>query len=244
MQAISKVEGKVSCIPYNTDKYILFSLGQLRFIDSAKFLLASLDKLVAANRPEAFQITVQFEPNEARCKLILRKGVYPYEYMDSWVRFEETQLPSKDKDAFYSKLSDENINEADYAHARQVWTTFVCKTLGDYSDLYCRTEVLLLADVFETFGGPAKSSTAWARLTTSPARVSPGTPCSRRHALSYSCLQATTSIYSLRWACVWVYLPSQSAMPKPTILCSRATTKKSLVATSSILTRTNSMVGL
>ena len=70
----------------------------------------------------------------------MRKGVYPY---------EETQLPPKE--AFYSKLSDENINEADYTHARQVWTTFGCKTLGDYSDLYCRTDVLLLADVFETF---------------------------------------------------------------------------------------------
>ena len=63
MQAISKVEGKVSCIPNNTEKYISFSLGQLRFIDSVQFLLASLDKLVAANKPEAFQITAQYEPN-------------------------------------------------------------------------------------------------------------------------------------------------------------------------------------
>ena len=149
MQAISKVKGKVSCIPNNTEKYISFSLGQLRFIDSAQFLLAPLDKLVAANRPEAFQITAQYEPNEARRKLIMRKGVYPYEYMDSWARFEETQLPPKE--AFHRKLSDENINEADYAHAQQVWTTFGCKTLGDYSNLYCRTDVLLLADVFKTF---------------------------------------------------------------------------------------------
>ena len=148
MQAISKVGGKVSCIP-NTERYISFSVGQLRFIDSAKFLLASLDKLVAAIRPAAFQITAQYEPNEARRKLIMRKGVYPYEYMDSWAHFEETQLPPKE--AFYSKLSDVNINEADYAHTRQVWTTFGCKTLGDYSDLYCRTNVLLPADVFETF---------------------------------------------------------------------------------------------
>ena len=105
---------------------------------------------MAANRSEAFEITAQYEPNEARRKLTMRKGVYPYEYIDSWARFkEETQLPPKE--AFYSKLSDENINEADYAHARQVWTTFGCKTLGNYSDLYCRTDFLLLADVFETF---------------------------------------------------------------------------------------------
>ena len=75
MQAISKVEGMVSCIPNNT--YISFSLGQLRFIDSAQFLLASLDKLVAANPPEAFQITAQHVPNSERRELLMRKGVYP-----------------------------------------------------------------------------------------------------------------------------------------------------------------------
>ena len=77
MQAISKVEGRIGCIPNNTEKYISFSLGQLRFIDSAQFLLASLDKLVAANPPEAFQITAQHEPNRERRELLMRKGVYP-----------------------------------------------------------------------------------------------------------------------------------------------------------------------
>ena len=141
MQAISKVEGRVSCIPNNTEKYISFFLGQLRFIDSAQYLLASLDKLVAPNRTEAFQITAQYELNEARRKLIMRKGVCPYEYMDSSVRFEETKLPPKE--VFYSKLSNETINVADY----DLWV----QALGDYSDLYCHTDVLLLADVFETF---------------------------------------------------------------------------------------------
>ena len=85
MQAISKVEGRVSCIPKNTEKYISFSLEQQRFIDSAQFLLAYLDKLVAANPPEAFQITAQHEPNRERRELLMRKGVYPYMYMDTWV---------------------------------------------------------------------------------------------------------------------------------------------------------------
>ena len=79
----------------------------------------------------------------------MRKGVYPYEYMDSWVRFEETQLPPKE--AFYSKLSDAHFSDGDYAHAQKVWETFVCLSLGDYSNLYCRTGVLLLEDVFDTF---------------------------------------------------------------------------------------------
>ena len=149
MQAISKVEGRVTCIPNNTEKYISFSLGQLRFIDSAQFLLASLDKLVAANKPEAFQIMGRHEPSKEKRGLLMRKGVYPYEYMDSWDRFAEPNLPPKE--AFYSKLSDEHISEVDYTHANKVWETFGCQNLGDYHDLYNRTDVLLLADVFETF---------------------------------------------------------------------------------------------
>ncbi|KAK3740268.1 hypothetical protein RRG08_031987 [Elysia crispata] len=146
MQAISKVEGRMSCIPNNTEKYISFSLC---FIDSAQFLQASLSKLVEANKPEAFQITAHYEPEQQKRGLLMRKGVYPYEYVDSWERFEETQLPPKE--AFYSKLSDEKIEDGDYEHAQRVWETFGCKTLGNYTDLYCRTDVLLLADVFETF---------------------------------------------------------------------------------------------
>ena len=149
MQAISKVEGRLSCIPNNTEKYISFSLGQLRFIDSAQFLLASNNKLVAANPPESFQITAQHEPNRERRKLLMRKDVYPNEFMDTWDRFTDPKLPPNG--AFYSKLSDAHISDEKYIHAQKVWATFGCKTLGDFSDLYCRTDVLLLADVFETF---------------------------------------------------------------------------------------------
>ena len=68
MQAIGKVEGKITCVPNNMENYISFSLGQLRFIDSAQFLLASLDKLVAANKPGAFRLAAKYEPeNNKRC---------------------------------------------------------------------------------------------------------------------------------------------------------------------------------
>ncbi|KAL9982059.1 hypothetical protein ACROYT_G010849 [Oculina patagonica] len=77
------------------------------------------------------------------------KGIYPYEYMDSWERFSETSLPEKEK--FYSKLNDENITDEEYKHAQNVWETFGCQTLGDYHDLYVKTDVSLLADVFENF---------------------------------------------------------------------------------------------
>ena len=69
--------------------------------------------------------------------------------MDSWERFADPLAP---QEAFYSKLSDENISEEDYTHAQKVWTAFVCKDMGNYHDLYLRTHVLLLVDVFETFG--------------------------------------------------------------------------------------------
>ena len=62
--------------------------------------------------------------------LLLRKGVYPYEYMDSWDKFNETSIP--DKEAFYSKLNKEGINNADYAHVQKVWTVFKIKNFGDY----------------------------------------------------------------------------------------------------------------
>ena len=65
------------------------------------------------------------------------------------MRFSETSLPDKEK--FYSKLNDKHITEDEYTHAQTVWETFECKTLGDYHDLYVKTDVALLADVFENF---------------------------------------------------------------------------------------------
>ena len=149
MQAISKVEGRISCIPNNTEKYISFSLGQLRFTDSAQFLPASLHKLVAANKPGEFQVTARYEPAEERRELLMHKGIYPYEYMDSWEHFAEPKLPPKE--AFFSKLSDQHISDEEYRHEQRIWEVFNCNTMEDYHDLYNRNDVLLLANVFETF---------------------------------------------------------------------------------------------
>ena len=79
--------------------------------------------------------------------MLLRKGVYPYEYMDSWEKFDETALPPK-KD-FYSNLNLEDISDEDYAHAQKVWDVFKIKNLGEYHDLYVQSDTLLLADIFE-----------------------------------------------------------------------------------------------
>ena len=81
--------------------------------------------------------------------MLLRKGVYPYEYMDGWDKFNETSVPSKE--SFYSNLTMENISETDYRHANNVFKTFKLNTLGDYHDLYVQSDTFLLADVFENF---------------------------------------------------------------------------------------------
>ena len=81
--------------------------------------------------------------------LLLRKGVYPYEYMDSWKRFNETELA--DKESFYNELNKEHITDEDYVHAQKVWKEFNLKNVSEYHDLYVQSDTLLLADVFENF---------------------------------------------------------------------------------------------
>ena len=81
--------------------------------------------------------------------MLLRKGVYPYEYMDGWDKFNETSIPNKE--LFYSNLTMENITETEYIHANNVFKTFKLNNLGDYHDLYFQSDTLLLADVFENF---------------------------------------------------------------------------------------------
>ena len=80
--------------------------------------------------------------------MLLRKCAYPYEYMDSWERFNETSLPSKGN--FYSELILEDISDSTYEHAEKVFKKN-CKNMGDYHDLYVQTDTLLLADVYENF---------------------------------------------------------------------------------------------
>ena len=81
--------------------------------------------------------------------LLLRKGVYPYEYMDSWEKFNETPFPIKED--FYSHLNMEDIEDIDYRHGNNVFNNFKLNNLGDYHDLYVQSDTLLLADVFENF---------------------------------------------------------------------------------------------
>ena len=120
----------------------------IRFIDSFKFMATSLGKLVN-NLPKDDFINLSSYYSGDKFNLLTRKGVYPYEYMDSLEKLKESELPPKE--AFYSRLNDEDISDENYAHAKKVWKTFNMKTLRDYHELYNKVDVLLLADVFENF---------------------------------------------------------------------------------------------
>ena len=94
---------------------------------------------------EKFPNTCQFCNGDLnKFVLLLRKGVYPYEYMDSWERFNETLPPKKD---FYSELILEDISDKDYNHAQKVFDEY-CTDMGEYYDLYVQTDTFLLADIF------------------------------------------------------------------------------------------------
>ena len=166
IKQLACLPGELNCIPSTEEKYISFSkkikVGEykdkytgmilpinfeIRFIDSFKFLQTSLANLVSNLQPDDFHNTKKIFKKDV--KLLTRKGVYPYDYVSSLEKLSETQLPPKEE--FYSKLNDEDISDDDYQHAINVWNTFECKTIRDYHDLYLKSDVLLLADVFENF---------------------------------------------------------------------------------------------
>lgn len=78
-----------------------------------------------------------------------KKGIYPYDYMDSFDKFNKTELPKKDE--IYSILNNQHITDERHEHAKNVWKTFGLNNMGQYHDLYLKSDILLLADVFENF---------------------------------------------------------------------------------------------
>ena len=124
-------------------------LIELRFIDSFKFMSSNLDSLTKNLVRGGKKLFGLEDYSELHYGLLTRKGVYSYEYINSWDRFEETQLPQIS--AFYSNLNMSSISEEDYQQAQRVWKEFGIHNLGDYHDLYLRTDVALLANVYEAF---------------------------------------------------------------------------------------------
>ena len=156
--------GEIHAIPNNEEKYVSFSLKfawdkyvnekgeerdlkhEIRFVDSLKFMNSSLASLVGNLGKNELRNLKRFFPEDV--ELLSRKGVYPYEYMTSFEKFAENELPPKA--AFFSQLNGEGISDEDFSHAQNVWNKF-STNLGEYHDLYLKTDVLLLADVIENF---------------------------------------------------------------------------------------------
>ncbi|XP_048482323.1 uncharacterized protein LOC125489689 [Plutella xylostella] len=157
VHALNFAEGEVYIIPQNKEKYISFSKMlningkrvSLRFIDSCKFLSSSLESLASHLNDDQFNELRKEYPRNEDFNLLKRKGVYPYEFMTSFDSLKTPSLPSIDH--FYSSLTGNTITSEDYTHAQNVWDHFNCRNMGDYSDLYLKTDVLLLSDVFENF---------------------------------------------------------------------------------------------
>ena len=120
----------------------------LFFIDSMQFMNSSLDALVYNLSDNDFKYLLQ-EFSGDLLELVKQKGVYPYEYMDSFNKYSENKLP--DWCGFYSSLKDECISEKDYSQAVNVWNVFKMNTIGNYHDLYLKIDILFLTDAFEKF---------------------------------------------------------------------------------------------
>ena len=118
------------------------------FIDSMLFMKSSLDKLVKNLSDKDFKYLSEVFNGE-KLELVKKKGIYQYKYFNSLKKFKESKLPDIDK--FFSSLKDCGISEGEYQRACNVWKVFGIKTLGEYHDLYLKTDVLLLCDVSQKF---------------------------------------------------------------------------------------------
>ena len=146
---------RINAIPQSSEKFMTFSIGDLKFKDSCQFLAFSLETLVKGLKTEGEDKFENFHnmkrefKTQRQLELVCKKGVYPYEWVDGDDKFKHEGLPPR-KD-FYSKLKLEGITKEEYKHAQEVYKEFGCKTFQDYHDLYLKTDVVLLADVFEHF---------------------------------------------------------------------------------------------
>ena len=149
IKEISKFDVKVSVIPNALEKYMAFTINtSLFFIGSMQFINSSLESLVKNLLDNDFKYFFEEFRGEF-LKLVKQKGVYPYEYMDSFKKFSKDKL--RDASKFFSFLKDVCIGKKDYSKANNIWNVFKMNTMGDYHDIYLKTGVLLLADVFEKF---------------------------------------------------------------------------------------------
>jgi hypothetical protein len=149
---LGAVPGGVELIPNTEENYISFTKNisnfKCRFLDSYRFMSSSLVHLACSMEKSNFKDTMKYFPPD-KIDYVIRKGVFCYDYVDNLEKLNCTYLPSRDE--FYSILNESHISDVDYRHAQKVWDVFECKTLGEYSDLYLKVDVMFLTVIFETF---------------------------------------------------------------------------------------------
>ena len=151
----NKSFGKCEIIPQNIEKFITFKLDSIQVLDSYQFLSESLDTLVNNLKQSNYDFPItcklfeKYNLNEEKKDLLFKKGIYPYEWMDNFSKFDYKYLPNKNK--FYSSLTSSHISDESYSHALKVWKIFDIKTMGQYHDFYINLDTSLLSDVFQAF---------------------------------------------------------------------------------------------
>ena len=195
-------------------EYLAFTLGNhLNFIYSFQCMSSSLDKLVSNLPKEAFKYTSE-EFTGKKLNLMSQKGMYTYDYMDCFEKINQTDLPIKEQ--FYSVLNDQHATNGEYDHARKVWKTLSIKTMGGYHDLYLKSDVLLLTDVFESF---RKTCLQYYKLDPCHYFTSPGLSWDAMLKMTNIKLELMTNVdmfSSLKRVCMVEYLTLQIDMERPT----------------------------
>ncbi|MCP4458319.1 MAG: hypothetical protein GY816_09905, partial [Cytophagales bacterium] len=146
----------VKLIPKNMEKYTSVITEKFRFIDSLQHLSASLDELVenlktvGEDKFKSIKCHVDelYGGSQRKLELLLRKGVYPFKYMDSFAKFEEGLPPIEE---FHNDLKNEPCSAEDYQHVQNMWNEFGMRNMGDLCDVYVQSDVLLLADVLQEY---------------------------------------------------------------------------------------------
>ena len=145
---LKKVKVKFKIIPKTNEEYIAVKNGCIRFIDSCRFLSESLDKLVKNLDEDDFKILKKEFPD--KWQYLNKKLAYPHEYFNS---IEDYRKPVDNlkKEDFFSKLKNNYFDDDEIERRKQVIKLFDIKNGEELTKLYCKSDVILIAEVFEKF---------------------------------------------------------------------------------------------
>ena len=184
LKSLNIDQSKFQTLSRNSEKIITMTLGRFKLIDSSSFMPESLDSLssnLLEKGKELFRQTRKLAKGSSeRFDLLTRKGIFPYEYLDSISRLDEKVLPPLEK--FYSTLKETEVSASEYEFAKKIWTKFNCKTIGCYMRLYCTLDVRLLADVW----------TDWAETTSKPFKIEAEAGFISLPSFAFNCFLAKT----------------------------------------------------